>query len=139
MEKKNAGKLIYLPVAAFTLLGIIRMIPGFPADRILIPATIFLGLIFVGYLVLSIVALIHSFVTAAPQERAEEGLNFMLAGVLFGILPLTLMLVTSMFLEIDFPGSDFIFLTLLGFPIFFGLAILKGARVPLQPTVTDSA
>ncbi len=140
MEKKNAGRLIYLPVAAFALLGIIRIIPGLPADRILIPATIFLGLIFVGYLVLSIVALIHSFVTAAPRERAEKGLNFMLAGVVIGLLPLTLMMVSGLFdIQNDFPGSEFLFLTLLLIPISFGLAILKGARISLQPTAAESA
>jgi len=140
MEKKNAGRLVYLPVAAFALLGIIRIIPGFPADRILIPATIFLGLIFVGYLVLSMVALIHSFVTAAPQERAEKGLNFMLAGVLIGLLPLTLRMVAGLFdVRNDFPGSDFLFLTLLLIPISFALALLKGARVSLQEVATESA
>ena len=139
MEKKNAGKLIYLPVAAFALLGIIRMIPGFPAGRNLIFATIFLGLIFVGYLVLSIVALIHSFVTAAPQERAEEGLNNLLAGVLIGVLPITLMMVAGLFgIAVDFPGSDFLFLTLLLIPISFALALLKGARVSLQPSVPEA-
>lgn len=139
MEKKTAGLLIYLPVAAYALLGIIIFTWELPVDRFRTALMVVLGLIFAGYLVLSIVALIHSFVTAAPQERAEEGLNFMLAGVLIGILPLTLMMVTSMFVQIDFPGSDFIFLTLLGFPISFGLAILKGARVSLQPTATESA
>jgi len=140
MEKKNAGKLIYLPVAAFALLGIIRIIPGFPADRILVPATVLLGLIFVGYLVLSIVALIHSFVTAAPQERAEEGLNYMLAGVLIGLLPLTLMMVAGLFgIAADLPGSNFLFLTLLLIPISFALALLKGDRVSHQSTVAETA
>jgi hypothetical protein len=139
MEKKNAGKLIYLPVAIFALLGVVRLIPGFPLDNRL-GAMIFLGLIFVGYLVLSIVALVHSFVTAAPLERAEEGLNFMLVGVVFGFLPITLMMVSGLFgFQGDFPGSDFLFLTILLIPISFGLALLKGARVSLQPTGTQSA
>jgi hypothetical protein len=46
MEKKNAGKLIYLPVAAFALLGIIIFTPKLPVDRLRTPAAIFLGLIF---------------------------------------------------------------------------------------------
>ena len=87
-----------------------------------------------GYLVLSLVALIHSFVTAAPQERAEEGLNFMLAGVLIGLLPLPLMMVAGMFVGTDFPGGDFVVLTLLLIPISFALALLKSARGSLQPT-----
>jgi len=139
MEKKNAGRLIYLPVAIFTLLGVVRLIPGFPLDNRL-GAMIFLGLMFVGYLVLSIVALIHSFVTAAPQERAEKGLNFMLAGVLIGLLPLTLGMVAGMFdVQVDFPGSDFFFLTLLLIPISFAIALLKDTRGSLQPPGTLSA
>ena len=137
MEKKNAGKMIYLPVAAFTLLGIINSFMELPAD---IPVAVVLGLIFLGYLVLSMVALIHSFVTAAPQERVERGLNFLLAGVLIGLLPLTFMMVAGMFVRTDLlPGTDFIFLTLLLIPISFGLALLKGARVSLQEFATESA
>ncbi len=67
MEKRNAGKLIYLPVAAYALLGIIIFTWELPVDRFRTALLVVLGLIFVGYLVLSIVALIHSFVTAAPQ------------------------------------------------------------------------
>jgi len=139
MEKENAGRLIYLPVAAFTLLGVIRFIPQFQFDGARIAATIFLGLIFVGYLALSIVALIHSFVTAAPRERAEKGLNFMLAGVLIGLLPLTSGMVAGMFdVQIDFPGSDFLFLTLLLIPISFAMALLRDTRGSLQPTLAES-
>jgi hypothetical protein len=63
----------------------------------------------------------------------------MLAGVLIGLLPLTCLMVAGMFVQTDFPGGDFIFLTLLLIPISFALAILKGARVSLQPTATESA
>lgn len=141
MEKKHAGQLIYLPVAAFTLLGIILFLVEPPAESFLrISAAYVLGLIFLGYLVLSMVALIHSFVTAAPQERAEEGLNFMLAGVSIGLLPLTFMIVAGMFVRTDLlPGGDFIFLTLVLVPISFAFAMLKGARVSLQPTAAESA
>jgi hypothetical protein len=95
----------------------------------------------VGYLFLSIGALIHSFVTTAPQERAEEGLNFMFAGVVIGLLPLTLMMVAGLFDRNDLlpPGADFLFLTLVLIPISFGLALLKGARLPFQPTATEAA
>jgi hypothetical protein len=141
MEKKNAGKLIYLPVVAYTLLWIIRFIPGFPVAELRILPVVLLGLTFVGYLALSICALIHSFVTAAPRERAEGGLNFMFAGVVIGLLPLTLMMLAGLFGRNDLlpPGSDFIFLTLLLIPITFAIALLKGARASLQPTATESS
>ena len=137
MEKKNAGKLIYLPVAVYGLFGIIHIIAGLPVTRLRHPAElVVLGLVLLGYLILSLVALFHSFVTAAPQERAEEGLNFMLAGVLIGLLPLPLLMVAGMVVGRDFPGGDFVVLTLVLIPISFGLALLRGARVSLQPTAT---
>jgi uncharacterized membrane protein len=133
MKKKLAGKLIYLPVAVYTLLGIIDLIAGLPVTRLRTPAyLVVFGLVFLGYLVLSMVALIHSFVTAAPQERAEEGLNFLLGGVVIGLLPIILGSVASMFVQYDFQGSEFLTLTLALFPISFALALLKGARVSLQ-------
>jgi hypothetical protein len=139
MEKKNAEKLIYLPVVVFTLFGIIRIIPRFPVDGLRIPAVVLLGLIFVGYLVLSMVALIHSFVTAAPQERAEEGLNFLLAGVVFGLLPITCLMMAGLFgIRTDLlPGTDYLFLTLVLIPISFAIALLKDTRASLQPTATE--
>jgi hypothetical protein len=141
IEKRNAEKLIYLPVVVFVLLWIIRQIPGFPAERSTTPATVFLGLFFVGYLVLSIGALIHSFVTTAPPERAEQGLNFMFAGVFIGLLPLPLMMVAGLFGRNDLlpPGNAFFFLTLVLIPISLGLALLKGARLSFQPTTTQAA
>jgi len=140
MEKKYAGKLIYLPVVAYALLGIIDLIAGLPLTRLRTPAyLVVIGLVFLGYLVLSMAALIHSFVTAARQERAEEGLNFLLAGVVIGLLPLILGFVARMFVQFDFPGSDFLALTLVLFPISFALALLKGARVAPQLTATESA
>jgi len=139
MEKKNAGKLIYLPVAAFVLLGIINFVVDLPVDSLRTPGALVLGLIFLGYLVLSLVALIHSFVTAEPRKRAEEGLNLMLAGVLIGLLPLTIMMVAGMFVRTDLlPGSDFIFLTVVLVPISFALALLKGARGSVQSTATET-
>jgi len=132
MEIEIAGKLIYVPVVAFTLLGIVNFTVGLPPY---IPTTFILGLIFVGYLALSLIALIHSFVTTPPQERAERGLNFMLAGVVVGVLPLTCMMVAGMFVRTDLiPGTDYLFLTLALIPVSFALALLKGTGASLQPT-----
>lgn len=142
MEKKYAEKLIYLPVGVYALQGIMSLFSGLPLTRMRTTAElVLLGLMFVGYLVLSMVALIHSFVTAAPQERAEEGLNFLLGGVVIGLLPIICLMMAGLFgIRTDLlPGGDFIPLTLVLIPISFAMALLKGSRVSFQPTATESA
>jgi len=100
------------------------------------PAAVFLGLILISYVILSLAALVHSFVTAGPGERAADGLNFMLTGVVVGLLPMTAMIVAGMFVRTDLlPGGDWIFLPLILIPISFAAALLKSARPP-QATVT---
>jgi hypothetical protein len=129
VEKKYVWPMIYLPVAVFALAGIVNLLADIPLDRLRVPAALFLGTLLIGYAILSLVALIHSFVTAAPEERAEEGLNFMLAGVVVGLLPLTCLMVAGLFIRTDtLPGTDFLFLTLILIPISIGAALVKSAR-----------
>jgi hypothetical protein len=140
MERKGAGQLIYLPVVAFTLLGIINAVAERP-DGFVIIGVYLLGILFLGYLTLSMAALIHSYVTAAPHERSGEGLNFLLAGVLIGLAPLTSMMVAGMFgVRTDLlPGSDFVVLTLVLIPISFATALLKSAGGAPEPIATEPA
>ena len=129
VEKKYVWPLIYAPVAVFALVWLANLVAGLPLHRLGAPAALFLGILLIGYAVLSLVALIHSFVTAAPKERAEGGLNFMLAGVVIGLLPLTCLMVAGLFGRTDtLPGTDFLFLTLVLIPISFGVALVKNAR-----------
>ena len=126
-------------MVAFTLVGIINFVVDLPVERFRVPGVLSLGIIFVGYLVLSLAALVHSFLKAAPRERAEEGLNFMFGGVVIGLLPLTLLMVAGMFVRTDLlPGTDFLFLTLVLSPISIALALLKGGRDSLQPVPNQS-
>ena len=75
--------------------------------------------------------------TAAPEERAEEGLNFMLAGVVVGLLPLTCLMVAGLFVRTDtLPGTDFVFLPLILIPISLGAALVKNARGALSTRST---
>ena len=85
------------------------------------------------------VALIHSFVTARARE-SRGGFELHACRCRYR-LPLTFMMVAGMFVRTDLlPGAfDFLFLTLILIPISFALAILKGARVSLQPTAAESA
>jgi len=140
MERKRAGLLIYLPVVGYILIGSIHFIAG-PLEggfSTIMGAAVGVGML--GYTVLALVALIHSYVTAAPHERTEQGLNFLLVGIVIGLLPLTCMMVFSMFDRTDLmPAPDFVFLTLALIPISFAWALLKDARVAPQLTATESA
>ncbi len=137
LEKKYVSRLIYLPVAVFVLLGAFNFFVKGVSQA---AGAVFLGLLLIGYAVLALAALIHSFVTAARKERAETGLNLMLAGVLIGLVPTTLLMVAGMFVRTDLlPGTDFLFLTLALIPICFGLALLRGARASLDAEVPQPA
>lgn len=134
-EKKHLLWLIYAPVAAFALVGLVITVLGVPPGTLQTPAAVLLGIILVGYVLLSLGALIHSFVTTERGERNAEGLNIMLAGVVIGLLPLTATVVAGMAgVRIDLlPGGDWIFVTLILIPISFAVALLKSARAPQTP------
>jgi len=144
MERKRAGLLIYLPVVGYTLIGTIHFIAG-PLEGwfstimgVAVGIVVWVGML--GYTALSVVALIHSYVTAAPHERTEQGLNFLLVGIVIGLLPLTCMMVFSMFDRTDLmPAPNFVSLTLVLIPISFALALLKNARVASKPIAAEPA
>lgn len=137
MEKRFIRWMIYMPIPVFVLMGIVNfLVMDLRVGSLRAPAAVFLGLILISYVILSLAALVHSFVTAGPGERAADGLNFMLTGVVVGLLPMTAMIVAGMFVRTDLlPGGDWIFLPLILIPISFAAALLKSARPP-QATVT---
>lgn len=140
IEKKVVAWLVYSPIAVLPLLGAVTYYGmDLPLGTIRAPAAVLLGVILIGYVVLSLGALVHSFVTASPGERAAEGLNLMLAGVVVGLLPMTAMMVAGMFVRTDLvPGGDWMFLPLILIPISFAAALLKAARASSQETATPS-
>ncbi|NIN72077.1 MAG: PDZ domain-containing protein [Gemmatimonadetes bacterium] len=99
-------------------------------------ATVLVGIFIVGYFGLALVALIHSFVKATPDERSKYGLNLMLAGVLIGLLPVTISaLVTTFAPSVILPGSDFFFLTMVLIPITMALAVMRAGAAPAAEPV----
>jgi hypothetical protein len=95
-------------------------------------ANVLVGIFVVGYFGLALVALIHSFVKATPDERSRYGLNLMLAGVLIGLLPVTIASLVTMFApSVILPGSDFFFLTMVLIPITMALAVMRGGAAPV--------
>jgi len=87
------------------------------------------GIVLLGYAVLSVLALIHSYVRANPTDRRGQGLNVLLAGLIVGLLPIGASVIAGMFVRVDLlPGADYVHLTLVLIPVSIALALVKGAR-----------
>lgn len=103
---------------------------------------LFLGfsLIFGGSILLSVIAVIHSYIKASSEERAATGLNIMLAGILIGFAPLLLSIIARLVNPHlgELPGEQFYGITLIALPIGMAMALMKlepaGAKVGERAT-----
>lgn len=132
LGKAHATKVLYAPAAlmALFLLWLIIFEPQGTSSLNMV-ANVLIGIFVVGYFGLALVALIHSFVKAAPHERSKYGLNLMLVGLLIGLLPVTISaLVTTFAPSVILPGSDFFFLTMVLIPITMALAVMRAEAAP---------
>ena len=132
LANKNITRLLYAPAALMALffLWLIVFEPQ-GTSTLNSVATVLVGIFVVGYFGLALAALIHSFVRATPDERSRYGLNLMLAGVLIGLLPVTITALVTMFApSVILPGSDFFFLTMVLIPITMALAVIKAGAAP---------
>jgi membrane-associated protease RseP (regulator of RpoE activity) len=92
------------------------------------------GIIFGGYILLSVIAVVHSYIKASTQERSATGLNLMLLGMLIGFGPLLLSILVhtiSPHLS-ELPGERFYGISLLAIPIGLAMALMK-----LKPAPAD--
>ncbi len=131
LGKAHTTKVLYAPAVLMALffLWLIIFEPQGTSSLNMV-ANVLIGIFVVGYFGLALVALIHSFVKATPDERSRYGLNLMLIGVLVGLLPVTISaLVTTFAPSVILPGSDFFFLTMILIPITMALAVMR-AEVP---------
>lgn len=124
LERKNMMIVLYGPVALvglfflfidIFLLGPFNMFYG-----------ILVGLFLAGYLGLAVVAMVHSFIKATPEERTAHGLKFMLFGTVLGFMPIIIFVIFRIIApNFVLPGSDFYFLTMVLIPGSLALAVLK--------------
>jgi len=92
------------------------------------------GIIFGGYILLSVIAVVHSYIKASTQERSATGLNLMLLGMLIGFGPVLLSILVhtiSPHLS-ELPGERFYGITLLAIPLGLAMALMK-----LKPAATS--
>jgi PDZ domain len=90
------------------------------------------GIVFGGYILLSVIAVVHSYIKASAQERSAKGLNLMLLGMLIGFGPILLsILVHTLSPHMgDLPGERFYSISLLAIPIGLAMALMKLKPVP---------
>jgi hypothetical protein len=85
------------------------------------------GVAYGGYLLLSVVAVIHSYVKSGAEERSASGLNLMMLGLVIGFGPLVIsILYHTIFPHTgDLPGERFWGVTGIAVPICLALALMK--------------
>jgi hypothetical protein len=130
LSKKNAMLWLYGPAALVALLFLFLIIFQPEATSTLNTAfNIIVGLLVAGYLGLAVAAMVHSFVKATPQERAANGLNFMLLGTVIGLAPLVISALIGVIApKVVLPGVEFYALTMVLIPFALAQAALKKER-----------
>ena len=90
------------------------------------------GLVFGGYILLSVIAVVHTYIKASPQQRSALGLNLMLLGMLIGFGPTLLsILVHTLSPRMgELPGERFYGISLLAIPIGLAMALMKLTAAP---------
>jgi hypothetical protein len=89
--------------------------------------SVLIGVVYGGYLLLSVVAVLHSYLKADAAERRSSGLTLMLLGLLIGFGPLLISIIYHTLLPraADLPGERFWGLTAVAVPVGLALALMK--------------
>jgi len=136
-ERKWVMQVVYLPVAVILLIGIPFLVAGPWEGGSTVSLAI--GAVLLGYIVLSVLALIHSYLKATPQDRRHEGLNVLLAGFVVGFVPIGASVVAGVFTRVDLlPGAGYYFMTLVLTPISIAYALVKGAGKASEATAAEA-
>lgn len=132
---------IYVVVGAFGLMiaTIIITTPTMTPVRSMLVSVAF-SLVFGGYILLSVIAVVHSYLKATTEERSATGLNLMLLGMVIGFGPLLLsILVHTISPHMgDLPGERFYGITLLAIPIGLAMALMKLKEAPADIPVIEA-
>ena len=127
LQKKIMLKLVYSP-ATLIVLAIFSFLIIQPesSSMLRILFNIFIGFFIFSYVILSIIAMIHSYVKAKPEERKKYGLNMMLVGtvIAFGTLAVARFFYMIVPTYILF-GSDYYPLVAILIPITYSRAAVK--------------
>jgi membrane-associated protease RseP (regulator of RpoE activity) len=129
VERKGIVHLIYLPAVLLAIVGTVSVTVQ-PAGVVETAILFLLLILLLPYFVLPILAMVHSYAKATREERAAQGLYYLLWGILIGLGPLAVELIAKLVApEISLPGSDYYFLALVLIPVSFtAVLMLNGPR-----------
>lgn len=134
-----SGLIVAVPFLAGLFIAYLNLfMPTWSGGSRMILSSI-IGLIVGGTLLLSLLAILHSYFTADDNERRAWGLNWMMLGVVIGLTPVVL----TFLINIHFPRAGqmgwqrLIGLTFLAVPICFVLALMK--REPVRHAIGEEA
>ncbi|UCC83063.1 MAG: PDZ domain-containing protein [Gemmatimonadota bacterium] len=136
LGRAHATKMLYAPIVLIALFALwLTIFVSQRTGTFNTVVNVIYGVFSVVYLSLALVALIHSFVKATPDERSRYGLNLMLAGLIIAVLPIIVIWLVSIFApNVIVPGSDFLVLVAVFIPITMALAVMKaGAAAAPEP------
>ncbi len=122
-------QVIYVIVGAFGVMiaTIIITTPTMTPVRSVLVSVAF-GLILGGYILLSVIAVVHSYIKATTEERSATGLNLMLLGTVIGLGPFLLSILVHSIIRPnmgELPGERFYGITSLAIPIGWAMALMK--------------
>jgi hypothetical protein len=122
---KNAV-FIVAPLMGLVIAAINLTVPDLSAGGSML-LSVMVTVIYGGYILLSLIALIHSHRNSSAEERSSTGLNMMLLGMAIGFVPLLVSLLYHTILPYagDLPGERFWGVTMLALPICLALALMK--------------
>lgn len=103
--------------------------------------SILAGVIYGGYILLAIMAVIDSYLKSSAEERNASGLNLMLLGVVIGLGPLVISILYHTILPRagDLPGERFWGITGIALPIGLTLALMKHEPAPTAAKAGEEA
>lgn len=126
LSSKNS-KLLYVPM--LVLLLIIVVLEVVQPDRsgtLNMVMRLLFGVFIIGYFLIALVTLIKKYSKASSEEKSSNGLNYMLWGVIIGIVPILIeFTIRTISPETEVPGSDYLWYTFAAMPICFTLALNK--------------
>lgn len=132
LDKRHMRDLLYGPAAIIFLFLLYRGLFQPAATSAMNTITgVLIGLFILGYFGLSLAAFVHSYAKASSQERRDQGLTYVLAGVLVGFLPILVVVLIGLIAPgLVIPGGPFFFLTLVFIPVSLALAVMKTQKAP---------
>jgi len=126
IERKGAMALIYGPAVLMATGGLVGVVGRPPGDVDAVIMSVLLILL-LPYLILPILSIIHSYSKATRQERVEQGMNYLVPGIMVGLGPVAVELIVGLAAPgISLPGSDYYFLAFGLIPLSFTAALLRG-------------